>query len=366
MNRIALFLPSLRGGGAERVMVTLANAIAGRGYPVDLVLAKAEGPYRNDVSSGVRVVDLQAGRVIKGLLPLAHYLRRERPVAMLAAQTHANTVALLARILARVATRVVVSERITISVVNGRAKGLVARLNYVLVPSLYRRADGICTVSRAASADLVSFARLPAAAVKTIYNPFDLGRIERLATEGVDDPWLRPGQPPVLLAIGRLAEQKDFSTLIRAFARLRSQRPLRLLVLGEGELRPMLEALLAQCGLTADDVRMPGFVSNPYAYLARCSVFVLSSRFEGLPGVLIEALACGAPVVSTDCPSGPDEILEGGRWGSLVPVGDVDALAGAIAATLDTPRNQLPDVRQRAQDFEQERAVDAYLKLLGC
>jgi glycosyltransferase involved in cell wall biosynthesis len=366
LARIAIFLPSLNGGGAERVMVTLANAIAGRGYPVDLVLATAEGPYRNDVSSGVRVVDLQAGRVIKALLPLAHYLRRERPVAMLAAQTHANTVALLARILARVATRVVVSERSTISVEHSRARGFAAHLNFALVPMLYRNADGICSVSRAASADLASFAGLRAASVQTIYNPFDLGRITSLAAEETDDPWLKPGQPPVLLAIGRLAEQKDFLTLIRAFVRLRSQRPLRLLILGEGELRPMLEALLAQSGLTADDVRMPGFVSNPFTYLARCAVLVLSSRWEGLPGVLIEALACGAPVVSTDCPSGPKEILEDGRWGALVPVGDVNALAGAIASTLDTPRDRFPDVRQRARDFEQERAVDAYLEILGC
>lgn len=365
MTRIALFLPSLHGGGAERVMVTLANAIAGRGYAVDLVLATAEGPYRGDVSLDVRVVDLKAGRVIKALVPLVRYLRRERPVAMLAAQTHANVVALMGRNLARAPTRVVVSEHSTISIANGRARGLAARLTFASVPRLYRKADGICTVSRAASADLVRFAGLRAASVQAIYNPFDLGRIARLAAYAVDDPWLKPGQPPVVLAIGRLAEAKDYPTLIRTFVQLRSRRPLRLLILGEGELRPMLEALVAQYGLTAEDVRMPGFVSNPFAYLARCATFVLSSRWEGLPGVLIEALACGAPVVSTDCPSGPHEILEGGRWGALVPVGDVDALAVAIAATLDTPLDKLPDGRQRASDFEQERAVDAYLQILG-
>ncbi|MCD6679532.1 MAG: glycosyltransferase [Burkholderiaceae bacterium] len=366
MSRIAFFFPSLNGGGAERVMVTLANALADRGHAIDLVLASAHGPFRKDVSPQVRVIDLQAGRVIKSLLPLARYLRRESPVAMLAAQTHANVVTLVARRLARVATRVVVSERSTISVACSRARGAAAWLNYALVPSLYRTADGICTVSRAASKDLVRFAGLPAARVSTIYNPFDLDRITRLADEPLGDPWLEPGKPPIVLAVGRLAEEKDFPTLIRAFARLRSKRPLRLLILGEGALRPMLEELIARCKLTADDVRMPGFVQNPFAYLARCSVFVLSSRWEGLPGVLIEALACGAPVVSTDCPSGPHEILEGGRWGSLVAVGDPDALAGAIAATLDTPRDRLPDVRRRAQDFEQERAVAAYLKLLGC
>lgn len=364
-DRVAIFCPSLRGGGAERVVVTLANALAGRGYAVDLVLASAQGPYRKDLSPGIRVVDLRTGRVIKALLPLAGYLRRERPVAMLAAQTHANVVALLARKLARGETRIVVSERSTISMARDRARGLIARLNFALVPMLYREADGICTVSVGASTDLAEFAGMRAASVQTIYNPFDLVRIERLAAEDVDDPWLKPGQPPVLLAIGRLNEAKDFPTLIRMFARLRKQRPLRLLILGEGELRPMLEALISQHRLTGDDVRMPGFVSNPFAYLARCATFVLSSRWEGLPGVLIEALACGAPVVSTDCPSGPREILEGGRWGALVPVGDADALADAVAATLDMPRDQLPDVRQRACEFEQERSVDAYLGILG-
>jgi len=167
------------------------------------------------------------------------------------------------------------------------------------------------------------------------------------------------------LAIGRLTEQKDFFTLISAFAQLRQHRVLRLIILGDGELRAGLADHMAELGLSDDDVKLPGFVSNPFAWLARCSLFVLSSRWEGLPGALIEAMACGAPVVSTNCLSGPDEILEGGRWGRLVPVGDVAALAQAMADTLDTPPAQRPDVRLRAADFEQERAVDAYLRILG-
>ena len=181
----------------------------------------------------------------------------------------------------------------------------------------------------------------------------------------MEHPWLQPGQPPVVLAIGRLNEAKDFSVLISAFARLIQQRPARLVILGEGELRPALEAQLVQLGLDSDAAQLPGFVSNPYAWLARSALFVLSSRREGLPGALIEAMACGKPVISTNCLSGPDDILEGGRWGCLVPVGDANALAQAMAEVLDTPKEQLPDVRLRAADFEQERAVDAYLKILG-
>ena len=213
---------------------------------------------------------------------------------------------------------------------------------------------------------MATFARLPLWRVQTIYNPFDLARIAQLAVEPLDHPWFAPDQPPVLLAIGRLNEAKDFHILIRAFAQLRQQRAARLVILGEGELRPALEELLVQLGIGADVVQLPGFVANPYAWLARCSLFVLSSRREGLPGALIEAMACGVPVVSTNCLSGPDEILEGGRWGRLVPVGNVDDLAGAIAATLDTPPEVRPNVRLRAADFEQACAVDAYLNMLKC
>jgi glycosyltransferase involved in cell wall biosynthesis len=346
-------------------MVSLANAFAGRGYSVDLVLAAAEGPYLSDVAPSVRIVDLKAGRVLKALLPLARYMRRERPASMMVAMTHANVIALAAKILARAPVRLVVSERSTISVESERARGWGARGVYALVPKLYSGADAIVAVSQAAGSDLVRFAGLPANAVRVIYNPFDLTRIQSRATELTGHPWFAPGQPPVVLAIGRLCEQKDFACLLRAFVQLRTTHKARLLILGEGELRSELEDQIAKMGLKADEVQMPGFVANPFAYVARCAVFVLSSRWEGLPGVLIEAMAAGAPVVSTDCLSGPREILEDGRWGTLVPVGDSHALASAIDRVLSTPEYELPKVRQRATFFDHDKAVDAYLDELG-
>lgn len=365
-NHIAIFLPSVNGGGAERVMVTLANGFARRGYRVDLVLASAEGPYLRDVEPTVRIVDLRAGRVIRALWPLVRYLRRERPVAMLSAMNHANVVAVLARRMARVPVRVVVSERITISVEAKRARGGSARAVYALVPWAYRRADGVVAVSRGVADDLERFASLAPGSVQTIYNPFDLERIRRLAQAPLSHPWWQPAEArPVVIAMGRLTEQKDFPTLLRAFAVLRTRHDARLLILGEGELREASAALAQSLGLGEDDVQMPGFVANPHAYLARAALFVLSSRWEGLPGVLIEAMACGTPVVSTDCPSGPREILEGGRWGRLVPVGDVQALAQAMEAVLATPKEALPLVQRRAQDFDHDRAIDAYLDALG-
>lgn len=365
MREIVIFLPDLNGGGAERVMLTLANALSARGFKVDLVLVTARGPYLMDVSPLVNVVDLKAGRAIKALLPLVRYIRRESPGVILSAMGHVNVVALLARKLAMRKTRVVVSVHGLMSGEYSIARGILARMNYFIIPFLYRWADGICSVSYAASKDLAHFARIPLQKVKTIYNPFDIGRIRRLSEEALENSWFLPGQPPVIVAIGRLNEAKDFTVLVRAFAQLRQQREVRLVILGEGELRRDLEALVEQLGLDSNTVLLPGFVENPYAWLARCSLFVLSSRREGLPGALIEAMACGAPVVSTNCLSGPDEILEGGRWGRLVPVGDVNALVHAMAATLDTPMTERPDVRKRAADFEQERAVDAYLQLLG-
>lgn len=362
---IALFLPSLHGGGAERVMLTLANAMSARGYAVDLVLGTADGAYLKDVSPTLRIIDLKCKRVIRALVPLARYLRQQRPKAMLSALNHANIIAITANTFAGGKTRLVVSEHSTISVEASRARTLAAKVIYLLISKTYRQADGVIAVSKNAAEDLQHFSRLPAGSVRAIYNPFDLGFIARQAERAPEHPWLAPGQPPLVIAIGRLTEPKDFPVLIRAFARVRAQRVARLLILGEGELRIELSALIAKVGLTNADVQLPGFVPNPFSYLARSSVFVLSSRWEGLPSVLIEAMACGTPVVSTDCPSGPREILEDGRWGPLVPPGDVESLAQAIESVLATPRDLLPDVRTRAKDFDQRIAVDAYLDALG-
>lgn len=364
-DKVSVFAPSLVGGGAERVLVTLANAFAMRGYNVDLVLATAVGPYLEDVSSSVRMIDLRAGRIMRAIIPLARYLRREQPDAMLSALGHANVAAIIAKIISRSSTRLVVSEHTTVSPGGGGGQTFIARVNWLLMRLLYPGADGICTVSKAASKGLARSINMRLEDVQTIYNPFDLALIARQAAQPLDDAWLGENDVPVLLAAGRLNDEKDYPTLIRAFSQLRERRKARLLILGEGPLRAELERLAQNYGLTDDDLRMPGFARNPYAYMARCSVFVLSSRREGLPTVLIEAMTCGAPVVSTNCPSGPDEILEGGRWGQLVPVGDVAGLARALEFVLDVPTEQLPDVRMRAEDFEQEKAVDAYLQILG-
>jgi glycosyltransferase involved in cell wall biosynthesis len=362
-QHMAIYLPSLGGGGAERVMATLANAFAERGFAVDLVLAAAEGPYLKDLSTKVRVVDLKAGRVTRSLPGLVAYLRRERPQVMLTALNHANVIAVLARFISRVPTRLVVSERNTLTKEATRNQSIATRVVHVLMRWLYPHADGVVAVSEGAADALSNFANIPRQRIVTVYNPYDVLKIQQRAREELDHPWFAPGEPPVILGIGRLTAQKDFPTLIRAFAKLRTQQPARLMILGEGELHAELQVLADSLGLAAEDFCLLGFVDNPFAYLARSGVFVLTSRWEGLPNVLIQALACGAPVVSTDCPSGPAEILENGKWGRLVSVGDVEALSEAILKALSAI--DYTDVAIRANYFSIDRSVDGYLKLLS-
>jgi len=359
---ISIFIPSLRGGGAERVMVTLANGFAGQGHRVDLVLARAEGPYLADVSARVRVVDLGASRVLTSLPGLVRYLRREKPNAMLSALNHANVAAIAARMLAGVPTRLVVSERNHVTRSMQASRDLASRAVIRLMAWLYPHADGIVAISDGVADDLARAAGLPLDSITVVYNPAVTPVVEALAGASPPEKYLAAGSLPVILGVGRLTAQKDFSTLIRAFARVRSCTPCRLVILGEGELRDELKALADSLGLDGD-VSMPGFVDNPYACMSRAAVFVLSSRWEGFGNVIAEAMACGCPVVSTDCPSGPAEILEGGRWGRLVPVGDADALAEAMLATLSEERH--PDVARRAGDFGVDQALAKYSDMLG-
>lgn len=357
---LALFLPSLQGGGAERAMLNLAQGFAERGLAVDLVLAKAEGPYLSQIPLGVRMVNLGASRVLTSLPSLVRYLRRERPKALLSALDHANVVALWAQKLSGVPVRVVVSVHSTPSQAAANAKSLRARFMPFWIRSFYPWAHTIVAVSQGVAEDLVRLSGLPKEKVRVIYNPVVTPELYARAEEHLEHPWFAPGEPPVVLGVGRLTAAKDFSTLIRAFSLVRQERLARLMILGEGEERPKLEALIRELGLD-NDVALPGFVENPYKYFKGARVFVLSSRWEGFGNVLVEAMALGTPVVSTDCPSGPSEILEGGKWGRLVSVGDVEALARAIVKGMDEERGMSV---QRSKDFTLEKVGEQYVRIL--
>jgi glycosyltransferase involved in cell wall biosynthesis len=341
-------------------MLNLAVGMARQGLLVDLVLAEATGPYLPLVPPEVRLVDLRARRVLQSLPGLVRYLRQEKPLGLVSALDHANVVALWARRLARVPTRVAVCMQNTPSQDARHAPSLRGRLLPLAMRFFYPWADGIVGVSQGVVEDFIRLTGIRQK-VQVIHNPVVTPELLQRAEEPLEHPWFQPKEPPVLLGVGRLTRQKNFPNLIRAFAEVRKRRPVRLLILGEGEERASLEDLVRSFGLEGE-VGLPGFVQNPYPYMKRAAAFVLSSDWEGLPTVLIEALALGTPVVATDCPSGPREILQGGRWGRLVPVNNPTALAQALEATLAEGRTASPE--EAYHPYTQAEVVRRYLELL--
>lgn len=360
-GRLALFLPTLDDGGAERVMLQLGDSFAARGHPVDLVIGIPGGPLDSQVPPSVRRVELGASRSILALPALVRYLRAVRPAALLSTLEHSNVLALWARALARTGTRVVLREA-SMVMPAATLEGPRLKVQRRVMRLFYGRADAIVGVSRSVSDSLTGELGIPADLVHTVYNPVITPELALKAAAPLDDPWFAPGAPPVVLGVGRLVPQKGFATLVRAFADLRARRPARLVILGEGAERGALEALARELGV-GDDVRLPGFDHNPFRWMARAAAFALPSQFEGLPGALIQAMACGCRVISTDCPGGSREILADGALGPLVPVGDAAALARGISALLDEaargPRATYPIDR-----FTEQATVDEYLRLL--
>ena len=372
-RHIAIYIYGLSGGGATRRTLTLAGGFAKAGHRVDLMVVDAEGPLASDLPDGVRLVVLNsvlirlAGRkrrrrIKASSFVLARYLWRERPDVLLSAANHVHLTAVIAARLSLAPVRVVlrVSNHLTGSHLGGSERPRPIRLKFAR--RVYGRADAAIAVSQGIADDLVEHTTLSHDRVCAVMNPTYTPEIESAAAAPLDHSWLSPGTPPLLLGAGRLAPAKDFATLLRAFARVRAHRPVHLVILGEGGKRRELEQQAQKLGIEAD-IELHGFVDNPFAWMSRASLFVLSSAWEGSPGVLVEAMACGCPVVSTDCPSGPDEILDAGRYGRLVPVGDDTALADAIATALDitTDREAL---RSRAREFDVDRAVARYLEVL--
>jgi glycosyltransferase involved in cell wall biosynthesis len=355
-------MPDLRGGGAERVAVNLANSFALREYRVDMVLLSSTGEFQIDLHPDIRIVDLQIKRLRWALPALVRYLRQARPAVMLACIWPLTVAALWARTLARVPMRVVVAEHTTWSrseLLDRWSVGWQVRSSMHL---FFPKSDGIVAVSKGAADDLATFAKLDRSLITVIYNPVVGDEKPRICNVPLAPANWWCGSHKRVLAVGTLKAIKDYATLLAAFSQLRQKVDARLLILGEGECRNALEALTRQLGIEAS-VFMPGFTQDPSPYYQHADLHVLSSTGEGLPTVIIEALATGTPVVSTDCPSGPREILCDGQFGRLVPVGDAFALAVAMAKSL-TATHDHAALKARGQDFSIEKAVDQYLELL--
>ena len=341
-------------------MLNLASGFADRGLRVDLVVVAAEGDHLDALPRSVRLVELGVSRTATSPMALRRYVRESGTPVIISALHHANLALLLAKRVFRLPVRVVPTIHNTLSVERKRARSPIVRVQHAFMDACYRWADRIVAVSEGVAADFRRTAGVRDGMVETIYNPVITEAMRAQARERPDHPWFEPHAPDVIVAVGRLVRQKDFATLLRAFARSAAARDARLMILGEGPERPVLERLAAELGI-ADRVAMPGFVPHPYAFLGHARLYVMSSEWEGLPTALIEALAVGVPIVSTDCPSGPREILRDGAYGRLVPVADPDALAAALSDALAAPRQAAP--REAWQPYTWDAAIDAYLRV---
>ncbi len=358
--RIAVVLPDLRGGGAERVQLTLATEFAERGISTDLVVMSAVGELLGQVPSHVRLIDLNAPRVRKVIPPLAAYLEREEPDAVVAAMWPLTSATIVARALSRARARVLLSEHCRLSI-QYRNWGLLHRLAMqASIRLTYPLADHLVGVSAGVSNEISQLSGLPSGRVATIHNPVSVPTGAFL--EVAHDPGWTEGRKRIL-SIGNLKPEKNHRLLIEAFQEVVRDADGELVILGEGPQRPELEALVRELQL-ADRVRLPGYCADPLPWLASADLFVLSSDHEGFGNVLVEALGAGLPIVSTDCPSGPSEILDGGRYGRLVPVADKEALAREMRLALERGQVDQERLRRRSMEFSPKIAAKAYLELL--
>lgn len=358
-RRIAFHFFSLDQGGVERMRITLAHELLARGYDVDFVLVKKQGELLPHVPKGVRIIDLGSRRTATSLLPLARYLKKERPDALFSSMGPQNVMAIIARRLSGAKGWLGVMQH---NALTAEAKAGIS-LQQALVPLSYRiflpGADGVFAVSAGVADDMARATGFERTKIGVLYNPACPEGMDPDALPPVQHPFFDSGDP-VVIGCGRLVAQKGWDTLLDAFAQVVARRPARLLILGVG---PEEEALTAQARQLRleDRVAFMGFQANPAAWMARSDLFVMSSRYEGFGNVIVEALATGTAVVSTDCNYGPSEILDGGRYGALVPVGDADRMADAIVAAVGQPVDRQRLIA-RAREFSVAQVVDNYLR----
>jgi len=350
-------------GGVERMLLNLVNAFAERGYRIDLLLIRSDSRHLDEIHPEVRRIDLGRRHTGTSLFPLTRYLRSRRPARMLVAKDRAGRLAVRARRLAGVDTRILVRLGTNLSEAL-RTKSVFQRwLRLRPIRKYYPLIDHIIAVSEGVAEDTLSISGIARERVSVIRNPVISARLKQLAGQQPAHPWASGTHGALIVAAGRLTVQKDFTTLIRAFALLPETLEARLIILGEGDRRAELSQLVTELGLQ-ERVDLPGFTPNPYAYMAAANLFVLSSRWEGSPNVLTEAMALDTPVVSTNCPSGPAEILDGGRIAPLVAVGDHEALAAAMLKVLREPPK--PGVMQAAvREYDVQLSANRYLEILG-
>jgi len=358
-NKIAVFFPSFRGGGAERAMLTFASALTRRGFAVDVIVLDAHGPFEQEVTTGMRIVDLKRPRMLRAIPDLIQYLRVNRPAVLYATIGHTNIGALIANLLARTGSKIVVRESNTpISEQKSRGRWV----TFKMIPYFYPLAHRIIAVSELVAEQLRTVSPGLASLITVAPTPVVSPDFYRLSEEPYVLPW--NGEPvPLIVSAARLEPHKGFVSLVRAFAAVRKVRPAKLMILGDGSDRTRIVAEIERLGLE-NDVVLAGFVNNPFPIMKRAHVFVLASEYEGMPNVLIQAMALGAAIVATDSPGGNRELLRDGELGTLVPVGDDHALCDAIIQAIESK----PPITTQAligSRYGVEESTSAYLAAAG-
>lgn len=359
-TRMAFFAPNLAGGGAERIISILVRYFSELGYTVDLLLSEKKGPYLVDIPSSVNIIDFKCEKVLYTLPKLVTYLKKKQPDILFSSQMHVSTIAIWAKYLARVETKVIIRQPTMLSPKYERKSWSVKFKQHIFLKTS-KLAYKIVVTSENMAEEFLSFSKLPKKNIEVIYNPVPLEVIRRKSQDFPKNISFSL-DIPIILGVGRLVDVKGFKSLIKAFHIVKKSVPSQLIILGEGPLRNDLEALVKEFNLS-EDVHILGFVENPYAYMKLSKVFVLSSLWEGFPNSMVEAMTCGTAIISTNCEGGASEILENGKWGTLVAIGDEQKMASAIIETLKD--NKLPDVAKRVNDFSIEAVCKEYIRIFG-
>lgn len=362
-KKALLFIRALHGGGAQRAMVRYANALSSKGYDAYILTLDSKGAFSDELDVNVKVITLPAKRILSAIPRLIMSIRSIRPNVIMVTEPACNIALIIANMLSFTKTRLLIREGLFPSVAVKESPYFQTRIAYRLAPILYKRADVIVAIASEMAEDLSEFLSLPRKSITLIpINPVVTPELYEKAGQEVKHPWMVDKNIPVIVGVGRLEAQKDFKTLIKSFCLLRKDVDCKLLILGEGSLRESLSLQISNSGY-ARDIELLGFCSNPFPYMSNCDVLVLSSRYEGLPNTLIEALACGSPSVSTDCKSGPRDILDHGKYGYLVPVGDEVMMSIAIKKTIARPIDRCI-LKDRGACYTLENSINAYLPYL--
>tara|TARA_B100000700_G_C15058040_1_gene863995 strand:+ start:2748 stop:3845 length:1098 start_codon:yes stop_codon:yes gene_type:complete len=332
--KITFFIPSLKNGGAERVIIELANHMSKNGHSISLVLATGGDGYKNEIESSVKIINLNSRKTFRSLFKFCNHIKENKPDGIISALSNANCIALLARKLTRTNIPIVVSERNISLKDRFKNLSLQQKLIHLSISLLYNESTSIIAVSKGVANSISRTYKIDSKKIKCIYNPCDMDNLNSLSIKNIEHKWFKYNTKNIILSVGRLNKQKNYDLLLKAFSIVRKNEDSKLIILGEGEERERLENLAIKLGLDETCLDMPGFVNNPYAFMKRSEVFVLSSDWEGLPNVVIQALALNCKIVSTDCDAGPREILDDGKLGILVEPGNELDLANAILKSL--------------------------------